>query len=351
MAGVANGESEVLAAAVEALTNDGPLQATPVRLTRQARTASEAVVDSARGAAVATSTATQRSDLSKKGTGLALLNKYIVNALKAVTAGQSSSKHYHYVLAQVSSSNARTRIKFINALSTCVSSFGEEHLDLVRTVCALPMSGDADMFRSYANFLINLVSANTRFLPPILAALIRNLKPSDELSANELKLIRARVHEVLQAVLALVPTAPTVLQGVLMRAFPHPMASLLKQTVYVQNLLDIARYSPMCRNGIVASIVDHVIKLDAMTAIARPILLDRMEDGEYDSGDDESGDDESGDDEHDEQDEHGGAALPGTAPAAPADDDGEHGRAITTTSMLTTMITTTTTTTTTLILR
>ena len=76
------------------------------------------------------------------------------------------------------------------------------------------------------------------------------------------RVIYDRLHDLLQHLLALIPTLPTTLQLLLLRNFPHKRQSLVAQATYIRNILRISDYCPEVADKILSTIIDRVIQID-----------------------------------------------------------------------------------------
>lgn len=74
--------------------------------------------------------------------------------------------------------------------------------------------------------------------------------------------IYARVHQSLQYLLQLVPSASRMLSSVLTSSFPNPTDSRRAHVIYVQNLIKLFGYAPELRAEVLALITERLVKID-----------------------------------------------------------------------------------------
>ena len=88
----------------------------------------------------------------------------------------------------------------------------------------------------------------------------------------------SRVHQTLQYILQLIPSAARTLSSVLFSAFPHQTDSCRSHLVYIRNLLLIVDYAPEITSNILNLITERLVKIDVQVQIDLEDLTD--EEGE-----------------------------------------------------------------------
>ncbi|CAO1625002.1 unnamed protein product [Parajaminaea phylloscopi] len=265
--------------------------------------------------------------------------EYVKNAFAQKDRG--SSKDYHALVSQFRSSalslsqsgNTQSLSLWLLALSYHVSRLdAASHSQLVENILDLPWAGASDDFvRSWCRFVCALVSARTEWAPAILTRIVKALRwrsdwlPIQPLNAPSAanssaasaskkptrRLLYARVHLLLRAILSLIPTLPSTLSPLLIRHFPHKREGKKEQATYVRNLLFVTLYESQVAETVWRTVADRAISLD----VEIQIELDELEDGAlaagieedlanldpFDRPLDQDDDDESSSDEGDEE--------------------------------------------------
>lgn len=178
-----------------------------------------------------------------------------------------------------------------------------------------------DYVSLFTRLLANIVTAQGMFLADVLKMLVDNLTATPPSSGRLPRLptvskftIYKRAHKTLQYLIHLIPSANSLLQGILTKAFPHQSDSQKSHIIYAQNLLKILDYSPELKSDVLTLITERLVKIDIQVQVdlddleedigeglvqgmpqARPDLIDEMEQDSDSSDDDESESDEEDD--------------------------------------------------------
>jgi len=88
-----------------------------------------------------------------------------------------------------------------------------------------------------------------------------------------------RAHVMLQRVLSLIPTGPSLLVPILTESFPHYREGQIAHITYVSNLLRIVEYAPILKSQILALIIDRIIQIDVQVQEE----VDEMDDEELEN--------------------------------------------------------------------
>lgn len=71
-----------------------------------------------------------------------------------------------------------------------------------------------------------------------------------------------RVHSLIQQLLSLVPTLPSILYPILARHFPHKRQAQFEHVTYIRNLLRLSDYCPELSDRLLGLVVDRTIQID-----------------------------------------------------------------------------------------
>lgn len=192
-----------------------------------------------------------------------------------------------------------------------VSRLDRTHMALIEAIMRLPwMTMDSNLVKTYTSFIEILVSARPEYLSLVLRRIAQGFTyRASSLTTEELTLISSltstsawkfsesglqaleaglpecssapltrrtvydRIHDLLQHLLALVPTLPSTLQPLLVQNFPHKRQSLLSQITYIRNMLRITDYCPELADNLLSTIIDRAIQID-VSSCYYPSYLD-----------------------------------------------------------------------------
>ncbi|XP_076309467.1 RNA polymerase I-specific transcription initiation factor RRN3 homolog Tif-IA [Tachypleus tridentatus] len=124
----------------------------------------------------------------------------------------------------------------------------------------------------YKELILNLVSAHTCYLRPVLKMLIQiflkaSLRTHDSkaeistVTAEEQKVFD-RAHVLLQEIINLVPLTPNILLPLLADSFPYMRKDPCSQVSYVKNILRMCGYLSVHRQKILGLLIDKVLNID-----------------------------------------------------------------------------------------
>lgn len=163
----------------------------------------------------------------------------------------------------------------------------------------------SNIFNDYSHLILNMVSAQTTLVRPILLNLIRLMSdhsiveslskdtfllqkllidnPSlassfadlsiESIHASE-SIISGRIHYILQSIISLVPTAPTLIFPLIASNIPNIKESADSHVTYFKNCLQIISYEPVLSDQIFGLLVECMVKLD----VAIQVELDDIDD-------------------------------------------------------------------------
>eukprot|EP00656_Telonema_subtile_P014339 TRINITY_DN17333_c0_g1_i3.p1 TRINITY_DN17333_c0_g1~~TRINITY_DN17333_c0_g1_i3.p1 ORF type:complete len:579 (+),score=133.83 TRINITY_DN17333_c0_g1_i3:196-1932(+) len=165
------------------------------------------------------------------------------------------------------------RNRWIQGLTGCVDAIGDQHGLLLGAIIQMDWHATDDITASYKELVAALVSAHPGLAPEVLSMLIKQLLPPTDLQgcageedaeAQE-GLICKRydaVHNILNEVLRIVPTAMERSLQLLVANFPHKLRNVDIQVDFLKNLLRIMVYAPNIQNQALALIVDRLVEID-----------------------------------------------------------------------------------------
>ena len=202
--------------------------------------------------------------------GEVLLGGFIKKALLAKTQGKT--KDYDSLVQKLIACKEKPDdiTKYLYGLKNCISSLTKEYDTLVGAALSLPWPDkDNETVDEFVEFLTNLVSSQTYYLHACLRMLIKNFSPCvpqgstvDDIDLNVQQKRFHNTHKALQAVVEIVPTAPTYLLPVIVQNYPYLKKSLLHHEFYVKNLLELLECTPSLREQILEVICSQFLRID-----------------------------------------------------------------------------------------
>jgi len=137
---------------------------------------------------------------------------------------------------------------------------------------------------AYKSFLVNLVSANTRYTRAAIKALIGNFKGGIRESDSN---VFRNTHEVLKGLLTVSPVGARdeILQQIDLR-FPFYKMAAYKQVCYVSAVVEMSKYVADSRQQVLCLLMEKIIKIDAHLSreyIDEAYRARDYEDGELDN--------------------------------------------------------------------
>ncbi|KAJ3023905.1 UNVERIFIED_CONTAM: hypothetical protein HDU68_008413 [Siphonaria sp. JEL0065] len=141
---------------------------------------------------------------------------------------------------------------------------------------------DDNAEKEFRHFVENLVSAHAVRVQPVVNALVahlRNTIPSTDKKISPALLSSKfdRIHNVLHAVIRLIPSAPSVMHAILADHFPHKSEDARHLMWFAKNLFRIQVYAPVLRNSVWALCVDRATMIDVEIQTA----LDDLSEEDY----------------------------------------------------------------------
>lgn len=198
----------------------------------------------------------------------------------ACLSGQQQQQ-YAKLVAELGEAHGIELAHVLDALSCCARHLGDADCDELVSVAlaydfaSRPRCAAADAaFRAFA---LNLVSANARYMEPVLHVLVRGFTArartaaaaaaadddaSVERDEEQDGAVEAVLHDTLHGLLNMYSAAPALLLRSLSRAFPHKSRSAAEHAAFVRAALACTRYAPSILDGVVALTVERTVQVD-----------------------------------------------------------------------------------------
>jgi len=222
------------------------------------------------------------NDSSESRLAIQTLNvqKYVADTLDSKAKGLFMN--YNRMISELEFSltqKPEDLIVWFRSLSQNASRISEKHHE--QLISTLTMKFDwsranNEVTGAYIDFLLNLLSANGCFTSFCCKSIVKSLYPipsSDQFKDSQktpvkydqdlTNKVHGHVHQALQSVLSIVPSASSSLIGVIQQHFPHHRRHDVEtHQVYLSNILKIVQYFPSLRDRILELCVDKIIQLD-----------------------------------------------------------------------------------------
>lgn len=209
----------------------------------------------------------------RAGSGLAVTINFIVTALAKKLQGDDVD--YMFVVKQLDSSERLDhRNRWIQGLTGCVDALSEQHGLLLEAIVQMDWHATDDITASFKELIAALVSAHPDLAAEVLSMLVKQLLPPADASqagcpAEDAEGLESwlskrydAVHNVLNEVLRIVPTASQRLLQLLGASFPHKLRHVDTQVDFLKNLLRVVVYVPNIQTQALALIVDRLVEID-----------------------------------------------------------------------------------------
>ncbi|KAL8670771.1 MAG: hypothetical protein Q9168_004713 [Polycauliona sp. 1 TL-2023] len=260
-----------------------------------------------------------------------VIQESVRRALLKRAAGDSTGyEHvkaiYMPVEASTEETSPATLRNYTFALLNNVSLLNKDCSNLVHAMLGSDWLGRSEEYvHLFTQFLANLVSAQTLYLPDVLRMLVENITaapPSQTQSEDVVDVPRSRIyqraHKIIQYLLQIIPSACRILVTIVTNTFPHQSDSRRAHVIFTHNLLRITEYAPVLRADILTLITERLIKIDLQVQEDLEDLAEEVEEGvvqhvprvrsdinsildeSHDSDDDDDDDESETDDEMDE---------------------------------------------------
>ena len=167
---------------------------------------------------------------------------------------------------------------YISALALNVSLLSSQFDRLVAAVLRIDwITQDEAFVCVYTRFVEDLLSASSVFVAAVARMLTSHLKKAHQRLDSESVL--SRVHGMLERVLIIVPTGPSVILPVLNSHFPHKTDDIRALLSYCKSLFRIISYSPVLRHQIITILVEGMVQID----LDIQMEIEELEDDEFEA--------------------------------------------------------------------
>lgn len=213
-------------------------------------------------------TACSISQVERAKSGVVVLASLITTALDDAKLGIVTD--YEKLIQKLSDPEIKEvhLQRFFKALTNCSSSLTKQFDTLVGTALNTRWAVCSnETVEDFLEFLTSLVSAQTYYLRACLRMIVKlflpdNSKDPEQVDSEELERKFSNAHEALHAVVEVVPATSQFLIPVLSENFPYMKKDTIFQASYVKNLLEVSKYLPILRAGILELVIDNLIKID-----------------------------------------------------------------------------------------
>jgi len=186
--------------------------------------------------------------------------------LKLVAKGQFDEGDVSSVIGLLESLRGPSLVMWLEELQANITVLGshksEQMEGLVMELLKLRWADQGkQVVEAYKSFLVNLVSANTRYTRAAVKSLIGNFKGGLRESDSD---VFRNTHQVLKGLLAVSPVGARdeILEQINLR-FPFYKTLAYKQVCYISAVVEMSGYVADSREQVVCLLVEKLIKLDA----------------------------------------------------------------------------------------
>ncbi|KAI8823719.1 RNA polymerase I-specific transcription initiation factor RRN3 [Fimicolochytrium jonesii] len=222
--------------------------------------------------------------LGGEATDAPLIAKYLLLALKQKSEGNQT---LYYEILHLLTRKAppgpiiqpETLIHWLRAFSHIVSSLTSAFSSMIDAVLSVEwVTQSEETIYIFKHLLENLVSAHAVHVLPVAKLLVKNLRkaPASTTSTVSPSVHFDRVHNMLQGVLALIPTGPSFMLPIVTQNFPHKSESMETHVYYLRNVLRMIDYAPVLRDQVLALIVDRIVQVDVEIQVELDDLDDEV---------------------------------------------------------------------------
>ena len=180
------------------------------------------------------------------------------------------SKEYNTLVSVFANTDLQTDIliSHIQALRKCVVLLKKEQESLVGALLASNWSHHPDpVGLLFANFIAELVSAQTIYIKPCVHSFIKAMVPKLPKDSTEEDIVRMKhsfknIHSALCFLAHVAPLCTIHITDAISKYFPYFGKSLVEIENYVINILNVSTDVPNTRYKILSVILDHMLQLD-----------------------------------------------------------------------------------------
>jgi len=186
--------------------------------------------------------------------------------LRLVAKGQLEDGDVSIMIGLLDSLRGPSLVMWLEELQaniTVLSRHKSEQIEgLVMEVLKLKWANQGkEVAKAYTSFVVNLVSANSRYTRPVVQSLIFNFKGGARESDSD---VFKNTHEVLMGLIAVSPVGARyeILEQINLK-FPFYKLPAYRQVCYISAVMEVSRYLPDSRDQVLCLLVEKLIKFDA----------------------------------------------------------------------------------------
>jgi RNA polymerase I-specific transcription initiation factor RRN3 len=138
-----------------------------------------------------------------------------------------------------------------------------QYTSLVRSIVSLNWTSyPPALTQIYIQFLGALATAQTSYLPMMLACLLGEFADISPVPNGQRTELQLNAHWAIQHLLEVVPSGHTILLRLIRETFPHKTAERREQISYVFNIIRIGQYAEHLKGDILSLCVERVVQID-----------------------------------------------------------------------------------------
>ncbi|KAI8742066.1 RNA polymerase I-specific transcription initiation factor RRN3 [Biomphalaria glabrata] len=169
-------------------------------------------------------------------------------------------------------------IKLLGDLEQHVTLLTQDYQSLVYLIMGMDwLDRGPELITAYKAFILNLVSAQTFYLKPLVRKLVKSFVPdltvlsvpeSENYESIRQKLANdlMHIHSLLNSLSQLVPVTQLLLGPILEEYFPYINKGVLFFEYYTRGLLTVSQYMPALRLQILELLIKNMLKLDVRSS-------------------------------------------------------------------------------------
>ncbi|KAK0051039.1 RNA polymerase I-specific transcription initiation factor RRN3 [Biomphalaria pfeifferi] len=169
-------------------------------------------------------------------------------------------------------------IKLLGDLEQHVTLLTQDYQSLVYLIMGMDwLDRGPELITAYKAFILNLVSAQTFYLKPLVRKLVKSFVPdltvlsvpeSESYESIRQKLANdlMHIHSLLNSLSQLVPVTQLLLGPILEEYFPYINKGVLFFEYYTRGLLTVSQYMPALRLQILELLIKNMLKLDVRSS-------------------------------------------------------------------------------------
>lgn len=169
-----------------------------------------------------------------------------------------------------------TIVACLTELRQCVFDLGKDLEDFVKATLKLKWQARTPQLSSeYKSYILHLLSAHSYYVQPCVNKLVSAFFPTKSKSSEAIitddeeaiqEACYRDVHLLLQAIVKIVPLAPSVIIQQISSSSPHQSRPARIQVHFLQNVLHVTVYVPSLRAKILELVISKLLQTDTMLA-------------------------------------------------------------------------------------